>query len=489
MKTAAPKDSAESLIETIVDDVLKTAAMPFEDWLSQNRFPMIPMTIPADAGRAYNVTQAGVDAAHRLTAQTWNERSEFRQTIERSAFDRISFRAIGEALTSSPSHLPPDAQTRGQDPLPEGFFTAVVADYRKNLDRLAATILQTTDRHIPCNLFDTDQGVQPFAVGPVTFLPRADWIARYVKSTGARDHIRSVESGQLRYADLRDRALATGSDADLRTAWEVLSTLDGFEWVATVRIDGHELGRSHHKAVVVGGLAIDAIGLRFRVEDARRFTKAGRQHLFSEDRLATLPDGTFLTGWSTQRPGLGSAPGALAAEMAAAKPFLDAAGKLLEAYMRGRQTGRAPHLVERWANALYWVGEARREASDFMAVVDYGCAADGLSGAGGEAKAMTTFAEAALNPQAKPVPPGHLTIEDAVTKVYREGRNKIAHGETAGLFEDLSEIRSVGDSLLLALLDAVTVELAAIIDQRPEILAVPEEHAYRALLARLKARR
>ncbi|MFX7731951.1 hypothetical protein ABTK10_20690, partial [Acinetobacter baumannii] len=83
-----------------------------------------------------------------------------------------------------------------------------------------------------------------------------------------------------------------------------------------------------------------------------------------------------------------------------------------------------------------------------------------------------------LNPQAKPVPPGHLTIEDAVTKVYREGRNKIAHGETAGLFEDLSEIRSVGDSLLLALLDAVTVELAAIIDQRPEILAVPEEHAY-----------
>ncbi|KAH2817084.1 hypothetical protein KXV85_004018, partial [Aspergillus fumigatus] len=158
LKTAAPKDSAESLIETIVDDVLKTAAMPFEDWLSQNRFPMIPMTIPADAGRAYNVTQAGVDAAHRLTAQTWNERSEFRQTIERSAFDRISFRAIGEALTSSPSHLPPDAQTRGQDPLPEGFFTAVVADYRKNLDRLAATILQTTDRHIPCNLFDTDQG-------------------------------------------------------------------------------------------------------------------------------------------------------------------------------------------------------------------------------------------------------------------------------------------------------------------------------------------
>ena len=28
------------------------------------------------------------------------------------------------------------------------------------------------------------------------------------------------------------------------------------------------------------------------------------------------------------------------------------------------------------------------EASDFMAVVDYGCAADGLSGAGGDAAAI-----------------------------------------------------------------------------------------------------
>ena len=249
--------------------------------------------------------------------------------------------------------------------------------------------------------------------------------------------------------ELSKRALAPGSGKDLRTAWSVLGELRNFGWVATIRMSGHELRQSHHKASIIVGLAINVIGLRFQVEDARRFTKAGRQHLYSEYRLATSPEGALLSGSSVQMPGLGAKPAALAAKMAAERPFLDAAGKVLDVYVKGRQTGRAPHLVERWANALYWVGEARREASDFMAVVDYGCAADGLSGAGGDAAAMTTFAEAALNPKGQPTPPRSLSIADAVTRVYRAGRNKLAHGEMTGLLEDLWEPRAIGDQLLV----------------------------------------
>ncbi|TWI17487.1 hypothetical protein IQ15_07419 [Bradyrhizobium yuanmingense] len=75
-----------------------------------------------------------------------------------------------------------------------------------------------------------------------------------------------------------------------------------------------------------------------------------------------------------------------------------------------------------------------------------------------------------------------------MNRVYREGRNKLAHGETAGLFEDLSAIRMVGDALLANLFDAVKFELAAIIDNRPAILTLQEQHAYRALVERLKQR-
>ena len=56
----------------------------------------------------------------------------------------------------------------------------------------------------------------------------------------------------------------------------------------------------------------------------------------------------MLGGSSVQMPGLAAKPGALAAKMAAERPFLGAAGKVLDVYVQGRQAGRAPHLVERW---------------------------------------------------------------------------------------------------------------------------------------------
>ncbi|MBY0305084.1 MAG: hypothetical protein K2W86_08055 [Sphingomonas sp.] len=126
-------------------------------------------------------------------------------------------------------------------------------------------------------------------------------------------------------------------------------------------MQGHEPVRSHEKASVIVGLAIDVIGLRFHLEDARLLTKSGRQHLFSEARLATTMTGQFLKGSFSSRAGLGGPPGALAAKMLAEQPFLNDAGRVLDAYVSARNTSKAPHLVERWANALYWFGEARRE--------------------------------------------------------------------------------------------------------------------------------
>jgi len=483
-----PEKPAEKLLETIVEDVIRAATMPFNDWRALSPSPLVPLAIPVSLGHEYRVTQAGVDAAHELTQQTWQAREDFRQTIKREEFNKLSFTAIGETILNSSAHLPEDVEYGKTTLVDDAFYVALAADYVDNLNRLANQARPDIDRHIPCHLFHSDQGVPAFSIGPVKFWPRADWIDRFVKDSAERAHIQQVETGALHIDELRRNALAPGSARDLYNAWSVLSSLRGFAWVATIRMTGHELSQSHHKASTIVGLAIDAIGLRFQVEDARRFTKAGRQHLFAENRLATSINGAFLRGSSVQMPGLGSKPGALAAKMAAERPFLDAAGRVLEAYVQGRQTGRAPHLVERWANALYWVGEARREASDFMAIVNYGCAADGLSGAGGNAVDMTNFAEAALNPKGESTPPGSLSIADAVTTVYLEGRNKLAHGEMSGLLEDLAETRAIGDALLVNLFDTVTAELANIVVSRPQILALGEKHACRAFQKRLRQR-
>lgn len=482
-----PEETADTLVERILTDVLQTAAMPFEEWWGLSNDPLVPLAIPVEAGRQYKVTQAGVNAAHVLVAQTWRARQDLRQTLARSEFDQIAFHAIGQTILDCRAHLPEKSYTPDTEVGPD-FYAAMVRDFSMNLDRLADAARPDVDRHIPCHLFHGNQAVPAFSVGPIDFLPRADWIVRYVRDPAQLAYIQQVERREISYSDFREQALQLSSKRDLRRAWEILSSLRNFEWVATIRMRGHALNQSHKKASILVGLAIDAIGLRFQAEDAYRFTKAGRQHLFGEERLATSPSGGFLRGSSVQMPGLGSAPGALAAKMATERPFLDAAGKVLAAFAAGRQSGRAPHLIERWANALYWVGEARREASDFMAVVDYGCAADGLTGAKGKAAAITSFAEAVFNPKSEATPPGTLSVAKAVSRVYREGRNKLAHGETAGLFEDLSETRAIGDALLVNLFDAVTLALADIVDNRPDVLELDEQIAFRFIETKLKQR-
>jgi hypothetical protein len=476
-------EKPETLLQTIIEAAIEARALSFDDWLALSPNPLVPLAIPVSAGGQYQVTQAGVDAAHALTDQVWKARADFRQTIERKRFDRLSFTAIGDAVATSQAHLDPT-----EDPSGEKFYAAVAADFSAKLDALADKARGDVDRHIPCHLFDRSQGVEGFAVGPVEFLPRAEWLTRYVTNPVQLGHIHNVENRTIAFDDLRRQALSQGAARDLREAWRVLSALRNFTWVATLRVSGHELDQSHRKASVIVGLAIDAVGMRFHVDAARKFTRMGRQHLYSEERLASTPDGRFLIGSSVAMPGLGAKPGALTAKMAAERPFLDDAGEVFTAYLAGRQTGSAPHLVERWMNAAYWFGEARREASDFMAVVDYGCAVDGLSGAGGVAAEMIRFAEAALNPKGHPTPAGALSVADAVTRLYVEGRNRLAHGEAPGLLEDLSELRAIGDDLLAKLFDVVTVELADFLRNKPQYLTVSEEHAFRALRVRLEQR-
>jgi hypothetical protein len=452
---------AGKLMETIIEDVIKAKAMPFAQWQALSANPLVPLAISVSQGGQYPVTQVGVDAAHMLAQQSWKSLEALRQTIDREAFMKLSFQAIGDTLR--------DCQSR--------------------LQQLAASASPDVDRHIPCHLFHSDQAVPAFAVGPVRFLPRAEWLDSFVKDLEVRELIHQVEARELDMEELTARSTVAESGRRASHALDVLRTLRHYSWVATIRMEGHEHARSHFKASVVVGLAIDAIGLRFHVEDARRFTKAGRQHLFAEDRFATTLDGRILRGSSVQMPGIGGRPDALTAKMAGEQSFLDAAGCILQHYVDGRRSGHALHLVERWANALYWVGEARREASDFMAVVNYGCAADGLSGAGGKASDMTSFAETALNPEGETVPEGVLTVDVAVHKVYREGRNKLAHGEMSGLLEDLAEPRAIGEALLPALFDVVTPVLADLLQNEPNLLMLDEKRAYRLLEAKLAARK
>lgn len=478
------KDKIEvpAVLQVILEDVVETSSMPFDEWFSLSPFPAPQLAIPVSNNREYRVTQRGVDAAHKLTEDSWCQNKEFSQTVNREKFNRLSFQAIGDTLLNSPSHL--SESMEGE--VPDSVFDAMALDYSAYLKDLVNASLFDAIRHIPCHLFHSDQKVPEFKIGPVHFFPRSKWIEKYVLNSTEKQYVLEVESGVQSIEKLREQSSRDSKNRELMNAIDVLRFLRNYSWVATVQLRKHDLTQSHSKASIIVGLAIDALGLRFHKEDAVRFSKAGRQHLFNEDRVATLPDGKFLYGWSSQLPGIGGRPGSLVEKMEAEAFFFNAAGNLLSIYLDGRQTGAALHLVERWVNALYWVGEARRELSDFMAVIDYGCAVDGLTGASGTADEISSFVQSALVGDAENSPESVVKINEMVDRVYREGRNKLAHGESPGLFEDLHQNRHLGEELLSILMNVVTVELSEYLEEKLDTLSqLDYKIACRALKERL----
>ena len=412
--------------------------------------------------------------------------------MSRRAFDRLSFLAIGGSIRDVIARLPDettDGETSGElEPL---FYEELGADFGKSLDGLVEKVGREVDQHIPCELFHADQGVPAFSVGPVDFRPRADWIDCFVKDPETRNIVERVERRELTIEEVRRQSSEPEGGRAARDAMTVNTFLRGFSWVGTARTEGHEFGQSHWKTSILVGLAIDAMGLRFHPEEARRFMRAGRGRVDVEDRLATsVDDGMLLHGWSAHVPGLGSAPGELAKRMREECKFLVAAGRILEVFVKHRQEGAAPLLVERWVNALNWTGEARREASDAMAVVKYGCALDGLSGGEGNSGAISEFAEAAFGPtQGDERGSRAPSVADVVEMVYGEARSGLAHGGKSGLLEDFSDVRSIGDLLLASLFYPVTLALAEFIEQESPAPGLGRNNAYKALRARLKGMR
>ena len=478
----------KKLLETIFEDIFNAVKMPHDDWWALSQSPLVPLAIPISDGREYRVTQIGDEAAHKLTDQMWEQREDIRQRVLRQAFKRLSFRAIGQSIWSAVARLlEKNADDEASDEIDPVFYEDLAADFRKTLDGLVEQAGRDIDQHIPCELFHADQLVPAFSVGPVEFRPRSDWIAQFVKDPEARNIVEQVERRELTIEDIRRRGAELENGRALQGARTAITCLRGFSWVGTVRTAGHEFRQSHWKSSILVGLAIDAVGLRFHSEEARQLKRAGRGHLDVEYRLATsVDDGRFIHGWSAHLPGLGSAPGALAERIQEEREFLNAAGRILDDYAEHRQEGDAPVLVERWVNALHWVGEARREVHDFMAVVKYGCAVDMISGGGGS-RAITGFVEAALERRdGGEQQSGTLSVADAVEMVYREGRSRLAHGGTPGLLEDFSNPRRVGDALLACLFYPVTLALAELIAEGSPTLTLCRKIAFRALEARMQ---
>jgi hypothetical protein len=407
-------ESYEALLQEAFDGLLEAERMRKEEpekWRASYR--LLPAMIPGKDG-SREITKDGIAALHRL-GRKWHENdAAVKLAISRSAAQELSVLAFGNLIDVS-STLPGTALIKDE-------FLRLM---HERLDKQT----RRTYFYFPVRLFE-QQDVPTFSIGPVYFYRRLDWIDAVEKVMGKTppwkdDVLRQWDTGNVTSAD--------------RDAEEVLKFVGPCAWIATIAIDGRHMSRSSSCAATATVVAIDALGLGLDQKTAKGLRAPGDRVDISMSRAFSQFEGAggFNTSTSVDVPNIGGKPGAQANYLHDLRKLHADSGKALQDFVDLAPSGSCPTLMRRWIEAMYWFGQARREKSDFIALVKIGVALDVLA-KGGKNKGILALASAimSLAPQDAVTNDGQ-SLASFVKKLYDEGRSKIAHGGSLALLQEL----------------------------------------------------
>lgn len=143
------------------------------------------------------------------------------------------------------------------------------------------------------------------------------------------------------------------------------------------------------------------------------------------------------------------------------EPLREAAGWAIESVIVQPDETDLPLLKRRWCDALYWLGDARRDPTAFSALVRYGMCLDVLT-KGGKARKITRMVADMLgrDPKDQLLTDGS-SVRAAVGDIYDKGRSQLGHGGRPALLEDLPIERSTTDQVATLALFLYVMRLRA----------------------------
>ena len=456
--------SYDDLIGTALDAVQELQRKTREElrqWAQQYR--PFPPTIPNSGDRLIFVTPEGYSALRKF-GRTWHASDLQRsKLLSRTAAEQLALQAFGELLRNSTN-------------------TPNIAEGKSILLRIMGQELEGRIRpehfYFPARVFD-EPGVQTFSVGPVSFCRRADWLDVVEATTGGpvswkkgaidrwtprttrlkrilwsmAEWLTSVADwltyGVIRrcpQSSLAYKLYALG--ATRRYIESVVKAVGDCDWVIDVKVEGRDRSRSSECASVAALVALDSLGLPMPAEAARNLRGPGHdltpQFTYELHQIEGQP---LSMATSVDWPRIGGPPGAQANFLSKNTHLLIAVGQAITAFVSVTGVGNAPNLLQRWVEAMYWFGQARREQNDFIALVKFGIALDVLA-KGGYARGILELCRALFAKQDTDViAPEKRTLKQVVEKIYNEGRSRIAHGGSLALLRELPVELGLADSL------------------------------------------
>lgn len=169
-KGARGKPAYGSQFEVLIQDWHAANILPYDEWLRLTPTPWIPLGLHTSAGGTLRMTQVGINAAYMVAETAFAHCTALRQQFTKKEFTNEAFRAIGDTLMCIRQYLP---RITGElsDEEHGALAQALANDFSARLEDLEVKVRPDLVRHIPCSLFDVDQNVPTFVIGPVSFLP------------------------------------------------------------------------------------------------------------------------------------------------------------------------------------------------------------------------------------------------------------------------------------------------------------------------------
>jgi hypothetical protein len=136
-------------------------------WVS--RQPLLPSTVPVGRDRSVPITSEGYSALKKL-GRTWHANDATRlRLLSRTAAEELAVYAFGDLLSAA-GDLPAAADAK--------------SELLRGMDKRFQARTQPEHFYFPARVFDQPE-VQTFAIGPVTFYRRVEWLDAVETLAGA----------------------------------------------------------------------------------------------------------------------------------------------------------------------------------------------------------------------------------------------------------------------------------------------------------------
>lgn len=433
----------ETLIEEAAKGLQFFSSMTAEQrqkWAKEN--PFVTSELPIGNGKYVGITPEGYKAIEDFGLKWWEGDAQARSVLSAAEVKKIALSIFGEVVNGN------HQDRLGVDPKKGRVLQALLSERAMGLKH-------TLSHYFPCHIFE-HTCVAQFAVGPVRFMPRTDWL----------NHVESLAGTQLGWVGLvRSRWLGEVGDWDIDAplfkpdasakeledthtrfrAKGILEEVGRCQWVAIAEVPERYTSLSRSCAEVSVRVAIDTLGLHMFNRAASDLRGPGDNLSSAISRPMYQAQGRDMCeSWKFDHPALKIDGERAELFLADSAKLREDAGAAIIAFVQWNECHLLPGLKKRWVEAMYWFGEARREGAEFIALVKCGIALDvltqGKKAAGIENLCSGLFQCALTDPITKD---GSTTLSQLVRKIYDEGRSQLGHGGRPGLLTELPVSLSV----------------------------------------------